>query len=294
MTKLTFNYIPIALAIFLSSCNNNPQATTKAGPDLISIIKNIPNKSVKQNSTGKTIKERFDPPEGFTRETHANNSFQYYLQNLPLKPADTKVKYFDGRAKLASDVYTAVVDMDIGKKNLQQCADAVMRLRAEHLYHQKKYDQIHFNFTNGFNAIYENWRKGKRIKVAGNKVNWTNGGTATNDYNSFLKYMEKVFMYAGTLSLSQELKSKPIEKLSIGDIFIQGGSPGHAIIVVDKAVNNAGKVVFMLAQSYMPAQDIQILQNPNNRKLSPWYDLDFGEMLDTPEWRFSKNDLKTF
>ena len=35
-------------------------------------------------------------------------------------------------------------------------------------------------------------------------------------------------------------------------------------------------------------------KNPNNKKNSPWYELDFGEKLYTPEWNFSKNDLKRF
>ena len=48
----------------------------------------------------------------------------------------------------------------------------------------------------------------------------------------------------------------------------------------------------MLAQSYMPAQDIQILVGDDGK--SPWYDLNFGEYLYSAEYTFSKNDLKTF
>ena len=107
--------------------------------------------------------------------------------------------------------------------------------------------------------------------------------------------MDFIFTYAGTLSLSKELKSVEIRQMKIGDVFIQGGSPGHAIIVIDMAINPiTGKTIFMLAQSYMPAQNIQVLQNPNNKAQSPWYDLDFGTVLQTPEWTFTKDDLKRF
>jgi hypothetical protein len=58
-------------------------------------------------------------------------------------------------------------------------------------------------------------------------------------------------------------------------------------------VNDEGKVKFMLAQSYMPAQEIQILMNPNDAD-SPWYDLDFGDYLQTSEYVFTKNQFKTF
>jgi hypothetical protein len=49
----------------------------------------------------------------------------------------------------------------------------------------------------------------------------------------------------------------------------------------------------MLAQSFTPAQEIEILDNPNDQG-SPWYDLDFGETLDTPQIDFSNNQLKRF
>ena len=50
----------------------------------------------------------------------------------------------------------------------------------------------------------------------------------------------------------------PVTSMQIGDVLIQGGSPGHAVIVVDMAENPAtGEKLYLLAQSYMPAQDIQ-------------------------------------
>ena len=107
--------------------------------------------------------------------------------------------------------------------------------------------------------------------------------------------MEKIFTYAGTYSLSKELKPVKIENMKIGDIFIQGGFPGHGIIVVDMCINkNTNEKMFILAQSYMPAQEIQIIQNPSSKQISPWYDLSFEEKLYTPEWTFKKSDLKRF
>lgn len=86
-----------------------------------------------------------------------------------------------------------------------------------------------------------------------------------------------------------------IQDMQPGDVFIKGGSPGHAVIVVDMATDvKTGKKMFMLAQSYMPAQEIQVLKNPNNSLLSPWYSLDFGDNLETPEWDFTSKELKRF
>ncbi len=246
------------------------------------------------NKIGKTIQERFLPPSGFERLAVNQSSFAYFLRNFNLKPDGSEVYYYNGQAK-HNEVHAAVLDIDAGENDLQQCADAVMRLRAEHLYQQKAFDRIHFNFTNGFRCDYNKWKVGNRIKIKGNKTWWAMSSKPDNSYASFRKYMDQVYMYAGTASLEKELKSVAIENMKIGDVFIIGGFPGHAVIVVDMVENRKTKEkLFMLAQSYMPAQDIHVLLNPNDTQLSPWYSLNFGETLKTPEWTFSSKDLKRF
>ncbi|HHW00297.1 MAG TPA: DUF4846 domain-containing protein [Clostridiaceae bacterium] len=246
------------------------------------------------NERGMTIEERFSVPSGFERVKVQEGSFEEYLRQLPLKPHGTEVKYYDGRIK-PREVHEAVIDMDVGDRDLQQCADAVMRLRAEYLYMNGLYDKIHFNFTNGFRADYNKWVQGYRIYINNNTVRWIKETDYSTDYTSFRRYMDMVFAYAGTLSLSREMQPVSIEEMKIGDVFIKGGSPGHCVIVVDMAENgDSGEKLFMLAQSYMPAQDIHILKNPESENLSPWYSLDFSDQLATPEWIFTKDQLMRF
>jgi hypothetical protein len=246
----------------------------------------------KQN--GNTIKERFTVPSGYERTIESKNSFGEYLRNLPLKPSGTLVKYYDGKTKTNNNVYEAVINLPIGNKDLHQCADAVMRLRADYLYHQKKYDKIHFNFTNGFRVDYSKWQQGYRITVKGNKTSWVKTAKPSNSYDTYWKYLEMIFQYAGTASLSKELIPTDTSDIKIGDVFIKGGFPGHAVIVVDMAINTkTNKKIMLLAQSYMPAQELQILLNPNTNK-SSWYDISFGSTLNTPEWTFKSNELKRF
>ncbi|MBA1334916.1 MAG: hypothetical protein HPY66_0537 [Firmicutes bacterium] len=243
---------------------------------------------------GNTVETRIIVPKGFERVAVEEGSFGEYLRNLPLKPHGSKVLYFDGRVK-HNDVYEAVVDMDVGDRDLQQCADAVMRLRAEYLYKRQRYDEIHFNFTNGFRADYSKWMQGNRIAINGNSTSWVQRAERSNTYSDFRSYLNIVFAYAGTLSLEKELKPIEPEQLMIGDVIIQGGSPGHAVIVVDMAEDkDTGKRVFMLAQSYMPAQEIHILKNPVNKEISPWYELDFADKLYTPEWTFTRDSFRRF
>lgn len=241
---------------------------------------------------GTTILERFNVPDGYKRVEPEEGSFGFYLQNLPLKPDGTKVKYYDGREKL-KEVYLAVADFTLGDRDLQQCADGVIRLRAEYLYEKEQFDRIHFNFVNGFNAEFSIWADGKGISVKDNKVSWYPNSKNNRSYESFQKYLDVVYAYASTLSLEKELTEKPYKEIAIGDVFIQGGSPGHCVIVVDMAVQEStGEKIFMLAQSYMPAQDIQILKG--DKEGSPWFSAEIEGALITPEWIFSTSDLKTW
>lgn len=251
---------------------------------------------IETNKTGSTIMERYKLNNNHERLAVAPNSFGDYLRNLKLKPYGSVVKYYNGQEKNKENVYDAVVDMEIGTKNLQQCADAVMRLRGEYLFARKAYEKLHFNFTNGFNCEYKKWKEGYRVKVEGNKTTWVKNAKPSNTYETFRKYMDMVFNYAGTLSLSKELKSKSITDMQIGDVFIQGGSPGHAVLVVDMMKDKkSGQKYFMLAQSYMPAQETQVLLNPNADEKTVWYKLDSSkEDVTTPEWNFTNKDLKSF
>jgi hypothetical protein len=241
-----------------------------------------------------TISTRFEVPENFVRVVSPKERFEFYLQHLPLKSPSSKVLYYNGSIK-NKDVYCAVIDLPIGKKDLHQCADAIIRLRSDYFFDKKAFDKIHFNFTNGFRVDYSKWRQGYRIGINGNKTFWQKTNLESTSSESYWQYLETIFQYAGTSSLEKELKPVDISQMKIGDVFIKGGFPGHAIIVVDMAINpTTKKKVFMLAQSYMPAQELQILKNFNNIEISPWYELAFGEQLITPEWDFTKNNLKRF
>jgi len=245
---------------------------------------------------GDVIETRILPPIDFQRISVEEGSYKEYLRTLPLKPHGSKALYYNGAKKDKTNIYMAVVDMEIGDRDLHQCADAIMRLRGEYLYGIGAYDRIHFNFTNGFKVEYSKWIEGYRIVVEGNSSYWEKRAQPSNTYQDFRRYMDIIFAYAGTISLENELISVDLEEMEIGDIFIQGGSPGHAVVVVDMAINEStGEKLFLLAQSYMPAQETQVLVNTKDTNLSPWYSLDFeGEYIYTPEWTFRRSDLKRF
>lgn len=247
------------------------------------------------NPKGERLETRILLPEGFCRQSVAPNSFGAYLRSLPLKESGAKVHYYDGKEKPNHGVYEAVVDMDIGTLNLQQCADAIMRLRAEYLFQEEDYEKIQFHLTNGFLVDYSKWCKGYRVKVSGNQTEWVQKAKEAHSYLILRQYLDFVFTYAGTLSLARELVAVNLEDMAIGDVFIQGGSPGHGVMVCDMAYHEeTGQKIYLLLQSYMPAQDIQILKNPKEEGWGPWYLLEEDHKIQTPEWTFLPSDLKRF
>lgn len=236
------------------------------------------------------LADRFPPPQGFVRAAADPASFVHYLRQLPLRQPGTPVLLHNGRPKARQDVHVAVVDLSVGTKDLQQCADAVIRMRAEYLFAHGREQEIAFDLTNGFRVPWPRWKQGDRVRVQGNQCTWVAGGTADASHAQLLRYLDFVFTYAGTLSLHRELKPAAHLPLEGGDVFIHGGSPGHAVLVLDVARHVDGRTAFLLGQSYMPAQDFHVLRGP--RGAGAWYFQDDGDRLSTPEWTFNWSDRR--
>jgi hypothetical protein len=280
------------ILLLIAACSGS---TEKKSATCVKEVQSLQPDNVLINADGRTIETRFAPPQSYIRIPFPEGSFPEYLREIPLKPHGSDVKLYDGRTKPGM-VHEAVIDRDPGRKNIQQCADAVIRLRAEYLYSREEFNALHFNLTNGFRVDYSKWMQGYRVAVDGNRTWWVKSGEPGNSEAIFRQYLEFIYSYAGTISLAGELKKAEAGGFQPGDVFIHGGSPGHAVIIVDAAVNAvSGEKIFMLAQSYMPAQEIHILKNPDEPAISPWYRLNASSyLLNTPEWTFKLSDLMRF
>lgn len=229
-------------------------------------------------SSAEDLGHRVTPPAGATRVPTAPGSFGAWLRHLPLLPAGAPVHLFDGQLKARQDVHAAVVDLDVGKRDLQQCADAVMRLRAEYLWAAGRLQDIHFHPDPGKPRV----------------LAWAGG----RDRTQFARYLVRVFAEAGSASLQAELTPRGRILIEPGDVLIQGGYPGHAVLVLDVATTSDGRRFLLLGQSYLPAQEFHLLKNLGDPGLSPWFDaaaLAQPEGLQTPEWRpFHAGDVRHF
>jgi hypothetical protein len=241
----------------------------------------------------KPLAQRINPPAGYTRTVLPERSFGAWLRELPLLAGRPPVLLHTGRRKDNQSAHHAVFDIDVGQRNLQQCADAVIRLRAEYQWETGQRDAICFRYTNGEPIAWRRWSAGWRPRVVGRRVRWRRAqGSAS--YANFRAYLTNVFVYAGTASLARDMRPllEP-KRVMPGDAFVQGGFPGHAVLVVDVAANAEGQRIMLLAQSYMPAQQIHLLRNPRGGA-SPWYRLSQRGKLVTPEWTFEMRHLRRF
>lgn len=236
-------------------------------------------------------------PAGYKRTAVEANSYADWLRHLPVKDGQ-KVSYtYDGRPALSTDVVFAVLDIDVGAKDLQQCADAIIRLHAEYLYALGKYRDIKYKFTSGDTSRFDNWIKGYRALVEnGNKVSWTKSAEIDSSYLSFRNYLENVFMYAGTFSLEKEMDSvESYDSIQIGDALILPGFPGHAVMVADIVFSKeSGERSYLFIQGYTPAQDIHVIKNPSGQDGLPWFELKANQNLQIMHWIFDENNIRRF
>ncbi len=141
-------YIGLLFLLFIQACGQETNQKQLVNQDTLTEYTQEATKKYSEviNPDGQTLETRILTPEGFERTTIDENSFAEYLRQLPLKPHGSEVTFYNGSSKPNYEVYEAVVYLNIGRKDLHQCADAVMRLKAEYLWNQKQYDKIHFNF----------------------------------------------------------------------------------------------------------------------------------------------------
>jgi len=248
-------------------------------------------------TTAQTLEARLAPPPGFRRLALAAGSFGAWLRRLPLQAGRGEVALFDGRPKSTQALHAAVLDIDVGRRDLQQCADAVMRLRAEYLWSTRRADAVCFRAASGQAMPYSAFRRGER-PPPGRAAPWTPQAAADSSWTGFRSYLDRVFNLANTASLTRELTPlRDPRQIEPGDVYIEparGARYGHAVLVLDVTEDARGERSFLISQSYMPAQSIHVLKNPQDPQASPWYRAPADGSLETPEWSFPAGSLRRF
>ena len=133
---------------------------------------------------------------------------------------------------------------------------------------------------------WEQYSNGYRAIVTGNDVAFAKTKSEDDSYQNFRKYLDAVYNYAGTISLNKETTSiSNDDDIKAGDILVTPGSPGHALIIVGKAINANNESIYLLAEGYTPAQSIHIITN-RGTDINPWYKLS-TKNAETPTARYT-------
>ncbi|MBR0031849.1 MAG: hypothetical protein IJP61_06155 [Treponema sp.] len=217
------------------------------------------------DESGMTVETRIKLPEGYERVEVTPGSYEDFYRKLPLKSAGASIYYYDGRKK-GGNYHVAVYDFPTLNEDLLQCADSCMKMRAEYYYARGEYDKIGFNAESGVYLPFRKYMDGYRLTGSG----WKSGYEKGSSRKIFDEYLRIVYSYASTRSMAKEMLPVDINNLRIGDVFVQSGSPGHAVFVTDMAVNKkTGKKIMLIGQGYMPSQDLHIVKSFDS--ISPWF-----------------------
>ena len=243
---------------------------------------------------GTTIASRVILPKGYKRIPYEEDSFQTYIRNYPLKPFGAAIINYDGSEHFSQDGHFGILDLQVAENGLQQCADVLIRLYAEYLWEHKKYEAIGFEFTSGHYCSWLKYAEGYRPNIKGNKVTFVKKRSEDHSKKNFVKYLNLIYNYSGTLSLYNELNPvKRVNELRIGDMIVSPGTPGHVAMIVDVIANEKGERRFVIMQGYTPSQSVSLLKNEGS-DMSPWYVLKMGAPLLIPGYYFETPQFMRF
>lgn len=241
---------------------------------------------------------RFPTPSG-ARRIHADDgSYAHWLRHLPLLPSGTPVRRYDGvELTWATSITAAVVDLDVGKEDLQQCMDTLIRLRAEYHWSQGRFNAIRFPYAGGIFFSFDEWCRGLRPrKNATGKQELAPTASPSDGRKSFQKYLRFLFAMTGTVHYPTAPRVS-FNQLQPGDFFLEPSpSPqqlGHALVILDIARDPSGRTWALIGQGFTPAQDFHILRASAS---SVWFELIPEKPMEFPSWAtpFTWNQVHRF
>lgn len=222
-----------------------------------------------------TLAARFREPPGYRRVGVVEGSFSAWIRRLPLAAPGTPILDYKGKPVRAEDDYTAaVVAIDVGKTDLQNGADFLIRLHAEWGW-SRGVEEHAYRAVTDLKLDSKRWFQGLEPKPVGAMVGWVpSKPQRPRTHKVFREYLDAVFLWANNNSLLKD--SEPVAAADVrpGDFFVREGKEGDALLVLDVAEAGAGPTlrrVALLGQvSTTMASSPVVLQLG---KGSPWFSL---------------------
>ena len=237
-------------------------------------------------------------PSGYTRVDISENmeqaAFASWLRGLPIVSRSEVYSY---NGELLHKGADGIIPISVGNRDLQQCADSILRIYAEFLWSKNLQKEWGIHFTSGDDSTWKDWSEGERFRV-GKRVERYNNGLQDNSYEQYQNWLRHSFLYAGTLSLHKDaIKVAMDDDIQPGDFFLTGGSPGHVVMVLDVATKEGSPPIGIIAQGFMPAQEFHIISDTGRHVIDNWFALPTTDTqaLTIPNWSpFFRHDLYRF
>lgn len=223
----------------------------------------------------RTVGAAFPPPAG--ADWVAGDAFGESLRALPLAAPEVPVTTWDGRVVRRD---ARVIEIPLVRGDLQQCADSVVRVRAEWL--KKEGLPVQFHATSGDRLDWERWSHGERPVEVGGRLQWRAAGGAA-DWDGYLRAL---FNWGGSWSL-EKLDSAQATSPEAGMILVHGGFPGHAVLLLGVA-KREDETFVLVGQGFMPAQSFHVDPGP----FGGWWR--WEDPLALSVWTFSTSELRRF
>jgi hypothetical protein len=275
-----------------------PQNTVQTPPPKIR-LQNYPFVQQSDNKEEFLTLEYHKPtPSGYSRidieQNSSNKDFSQWLRQIPVESRQSVLSY---KGRVLHQQADGIIPISVGNRDVQQCADSILRIYGEFLWYHNKTTDWGIHFTSGDLSTWQDWSEGERFRI-GKKVERYNNNVKDKSYEQYQKWMTHAFLYAGTLSLHKDAIKVPIDDdIQPGDFFLTGGSPGHVVMILDVATKDGSPPIGIVAQGFMPAQEFHIIKGNGRHVIDNWFALPTTEeqALTIPNWKpFFRKDLYRF
>lgn len=221
-----------------------------------------------------TIGEAFPIPDGFIRTE--DSAFGKWARQRVVEDPTEPIRTYAGD-RVAH--HGRVVRLPLVPGDRQQCADSLIRLRAE--WERSLGISPVFHATSGDPMGWQRYQDGEIPYEKNGRIAWKTGKPG-----SFEQYLARVFIWAGTASL-HAYDTKPVTSPRSGDMLIQPGYPGHAVLLLD-VVSRGSERLVLIGEGYMPAQNFHVELGP----VGGWWRWNEGVALD--HWNLPAETLRRF
>ena len=220
-----------------------------------------------------TLAGSIPTPPGYTRVKVEPGSFAAWLRDLPVAAQNTPVLDYRGNEVYPGndDYVQSVVAIDVGKKDLQQSTDVILRLQAEWLWAQGRRDLTYKSATKDM-LPFASYSEGKRVLAQAGHLYWVKktDPNESNDRAAFRDYLDVVFIWVNSTAIRMQSNEVDAKDVQAGDFFMQRSKGGYSVVVLDIAEKPTGQRVALLGQGLYPATNIYVAR-PG--RATPWFSL---------------------